>query len=800
MPTADAPRREQPFSESRRSGCLAPDYSLLGTDGETRINGEPITIGAGPRCVIRVNDSGAKPLCCVVSLRDGQVVARRWAEGVSLNGDQFDEATLVVGDRLTVGTGEFELLGPAPDESQSRDAVDPADDSTLDSFSPTQVSLEDDAASPTVSPAITEPDLTASELSTETSVGDDDPLEDAPAEAAAAEPRFSAEIASPLARLTDWTADEEAAAPIDSADEPHKTPADPEPSDEPSLSRTTDEAPWAIERPVVADTIEEIAEAETVDTGSSAVSGAEVNAPLLEETDSWAAGDPTTEETAAEAIGDAPLGEVVASDEPSETTDATSYVSEAARLRLLSGRTRLRAVVSALRETRDRAERDATEAAETLTELREVLDDAHRDQTQSQTEAAQLRGELDAALARIAELEQAATAWSEADLEANDDVIEEPPAEPTSADSASLWGSAEEPYEASPESVDDAGETADWNTLAADGDSLLAEEEPLEVAAADEGLVDGVGVEVVENTEPVVEAPDVAASIESNEADVSDHEAAQPVADLWAIEEPIADEQPTAPFGDGGDAAAGETAVVVEDSAVPTESDTSAPASETPSFYERYAHLLPPDEDEAGDMAPAIEQPSTPAFGSVAEPVSVAKDPTDHDEDESIDDYLRQMMERIRGGPAGAAPVVAPEPAPTPEPAEEPAAEAPSAPVAAEPTPVVEPWLPRDAPEKTADIDSLRAVANASARNAFVTADSNETRETALRQVIVAAVAAGCGLVACVTAPTLVGWRSAIGVAGILIGAKLATQTLGGLRTALQQQSLAEMGEYDADE
>ncbi len=61
------------------------------------------TIGAGPKCDLRLDAPGLRPLHCVIVWNETGATVRRWSAGTSLNGQSFTESALQDGDRLSVG-------------------------------------------------------------------------------------------------------------------------------------------------------------------------------------------------------------------------------------------------------------------------------------------------------------------------------------------------------------------------------------------------------------------------------------------------------------------------------------------------------------------------------------------------------------------------------------------------------------------------------------------------------------------------------------------------------------------------
>jgi uncharacterized coiled-coil DUF342 family protein len=72
------------------------------------------SIGSGPRCSVRLNYDGVRPLHCLITRDDRGLRVRRWADDSRLNGAPFDEAALAPGDRLTIGSIELEAAGTLP--------------------------------------------------------------------------------------------------------------------------------------------------------------------------------------------------------------------------------------------------------------------------------------------------------------------------------------------------------------------------------------------------------------------------------------------------------------------------------------------------------------------------------------------------------------------------------------------------------------------------------------------------------------------------------------------------------------
>jgi hypothetical protein len=144
------------------------------------------------------------------------------------------------------------------------------------------------------------------------------------------------------------------------------------------------------------------------------------------------------------------------------------------------------------------------------------------------------------------------------------------------------------------------------------------------------------------------------------------------------------------------------------------------------------------------------------------------------DEEESIEDYMAKLMQRLRGDgatpmpPSSQAPVVTPAATTAnralPQETASPASPRPLSPlpvVSTRPIPVAsmsaEEFKPADrAPERPVDLQSLRDLANASARSAIAVHSSKIHRRSATTKVIVSALAAATSLWLMVQAPN---WR-----------------------------------------
>ncbi|TWT72804.1 hypothetical protein Pla123a_41030 [Posidoniimonas polymericola] len=191
------------------------------------------------------------------------------------------------------------------------------------------------------------------------------------------------------------------------------------------------------------------------------------------------------------------------------------------------------------------------------------------------------------------------------------------------------------------------------------------------------------------------------------------------------------------------------------------------------SFYEKYAHLLPEDDEqpvepEAEPMAPA------PTPVAVAEELSSSGS---GDEEEDIDAYMVRLMERMRGGD--------PSPATAPAKAKSgPSTQQPTRVAGAAPEPAPEQPAPslinledikrREKPEAATDMASLRRLANDSARQAIGVAASKQSREQSVANLVIAGIAFVSGGYLITSAPSvfstqLIGGAFALLLSGVWV-------------------------------
>jgi hypothetical protein len=83
-----------------------------------------VAIGSGAACTLRLVGCGLRPVELFVLRGPGGLVAQNHSPGNLLNGRAFTEARLSGGDHLTIGTLELEIVSPGVASSEGSEAVD----------------------------------------------------------------------------------------------------------------------------------------------------------------------------------------------------------------------------------------------------------------------------------------------------------------------------------------------------------------------------------------------------------------------------------------------------------------------------------------------------------------------------------------------------------------------------------------------------------------------------------------------------------------------------------------------------
>jgi hypothetical protein len=220
-------------------------------------------------------------------------------------------------------------------------------------------------------------------------------------------------------------------------------------------------------------------------------------------------------------------------------------------------------------------------------------------------------------------------------------------------------------------------------------------------------------------------------------------------------------------------------------------SQTAAPVS----FLDRYAHMFTDDKE---DVAPLRHEDNTAPLREAVPPPEV------HADEESVEQYMAKLLDRMRGGPAGSSVsssfeesqprAVEPSPAPVARQVEQPPAERPMF------THLEEMKTKAAAPEQPSDMAAMRALANQSARHALSLHAARKLRRTAITRVIVTALAASVAVYLLLNSPT---WRSlafAAGCAAAFASLYWGMLTMGTLLKGFQLGAFDDYEEEVADE
>ncbi|MEX0867993.1 MAG: hypothetical protein WD030_11600 [Pirellulales bacterium] len=112
MPTSAV--KNSPSLLRNPGGELSLRIRGTGRDGQViRLTAAKSTIGKADYCTLQLRNSALADLHCLILRGERQTVVRRWSEDTRLNGRGFDDAPLTVGDCLSIGPLDFEVL-PSP--------------------------------------------------------------------------------------------------------------------------------------------------------------------------------------------------------------------------------------------------------------------------------------------------------------------------------------------------------------------------------------------------------------------------------------------------------------------------------------------------------------------------------------------------------------------------------------------------------------------------------------------------------------------------------------------------------------
>jgi hypothetical protein len=110
----------EPRPEANRPAAPAGRVQLrLRADGQLfELLPGKTTIGSSPRCNVRIAQPGVQPLHCVITDSPEGLRVRSWVANTALNGEPFEESALNVGDCLSLGRVELDIVDRPVGESQ----------------------------------------------------------------------------------------------------------------------------------------------------------------------------------------------------------------------------------------------------------------------------------------------------------------------------------------------------------------------------------------------------------------------------------------------------------------------------------------------------------------------------------------------------------------------------------------------------------------------------------------------------------------------------------------------------------
>ncbi|QDT69527.1 hypothetical protein MalM25_24660 [Planctomycetes bacterium MalM25] len=765
-----SPIASPPEEKTEPLGVAAKRLVLVRSDAPdtplAELSGEPVTIGAGPRCAIRLTDAGLRPMHCVVTPTEEAPRVRRWAPESLLNGGEFEEAPLACGDRLTLGAADLlvlDLESESGGDSESEGAGVVVEESVVDVVAePTaELAAEEAISAPArgVEPIDFDPIDLASLAGNEWAIPSDFDTAPLPIEEGIAQ------------SVRAWS---------------EALPATPEIEALASLSARSDhEAELTDLREQLALTLsaaeQSTLKAERLNSRQQnhrrraqrlieSLRGQAAEADLLrraiEDRDETMVGLQARLESAL-AAGEAARVELA------EMQAAHAQELETHTQRLEAAYSDKLAELTALSAAPPIADELEEVAAEPAEETQTAEPDASIDPTLCETESSTDGGTL----------------WSS---EVSDQQPAEPPAAESGEETASLQAGVAEV-------------TGGWG----DESTRPAESEAWSEACPSESVAEEAPTAAEWHSpepEPVAEAP-LPTDSPVDPIETAAQETVTEEESPWGIEQLTPTELPAEPI----EAAAEATVEAIEPAPAPESepaaegqdvtsvdwfageanpssgeheaSQAAAPAqaeapSEPESFIEKYGHLLP-DDDEELDPVPVAE----PAPEPVVEAESC---------DDSIDNYMQRLMQRVRGespaeSDAGSSPEV--------KPASQVAFDDTSKPPTVDaPQPIQDlSELSRSAaPEAPADMDALRQLANHSARSAIQVASKRESREHAALHLVGSVIGIVVGAMASMTAESPYGLQFVGGLMAVLGCGWYGVKTLGFFQLITAAEELGE--------
>src|SRR4051794_8479312 len=108
--------RQSPASSQPRGGAAGEAGRIhlrLRADGQlVELPPGKTTIGSSPRCNVRIQQPGVQPVHCLIVHAPEGLTVRSWARDTRLNGVSFVESSLGLGDCLSVGPVDLEVIDP----------------------------------------------------------------------------------------------------------------------------------------------------------------------------------------------------------------------------------------------------------------------------------------------------------------------------------------------------------------------------------------------------------------------------------------------------------------------------------------------------------------------------------------------------------------------------------------------------------------------------------------------------------------------------------------------------------------
>ena len=658
---------------------------------------EKMTLGAGQSCTLRLQQPGVRALHCLITQGEQGLTIRRWADGTLLNGELFTESPLEIGDCLTLGPIDLELTPYVEPE-------------------PKPELLETPEQSPETSEQTPEQTIDADLDELET-------LQEVIAEENDTEENDHETCRNPWQVVGVDTEEENNAE--NNEESAIETPS--ETYIEADL--TEEELTNGDLLPSPSVTWEEVAKVRRI---AHRRASRLVNELRETRNQNFALGEQfdcmREEITRLEGLRGSLEGEI------SDAREEIFHLGEVNR--------------QTEKEAKERAEARLAEVQQQVAQRDDLVADLRNELQRQQQELQSLNDEIELANHSLpieelpqepaADSGQAGTEAAEATPEVNDlwDIEINPAAIKPSIDTEensfsdtesanrveNLWNEQSE----TPRSVEPTGLGSElWESDAVEAPTQ--EELPAEV--------DVLQADVLQTTESAFTDPASETCLDSPEVQTEE-------AELSPVEEKPAEEK-------------AEEVLTKAEPFVPATTafdppETPAQKPEPPvSFIDQFRHLLPEDGEENSPDQLTVEPPVAVDSPLMEAPASFVEGEEVEEEDDSIEDYMAQMMARLRGEETPApqvtptvTPTATPVAAPTPEPVAEKAIAAPVKPLSMED---LDELKKGPAPEHSRDMSALRDLANDSTRHSIKVSSSSRARETAHVHLALSAMAIGFG-------------------------------------------------------